>query len=109
DEDVGAYTLGGAMMDRPQRQILDAFETAKGALDGRQALVRQDRRCLGQFLPRDVGPDDINAVECRLVGDLGVVTGERETALINVELEVLGDIEPLKHFADAEPDLGSDA
>jgi hypothetical protein len=105
-EDVGANAVGETMVDGPDAHV-DGFEGEECALDLGQGLVGAHAVWGGEALRGQGCADDVDAVERGFGGDLVGDLGEAEGVVLDVELEVLGDLVLIDDPADSEGDLGA--
>ncbi len=108
-EEMGSDPGRQPAVDRPDLQV-DAFERAKGALDLGQGLVAFDQFLGAHGLLRQVGADDIEAVEPGLGFDGLAAALVGEAVAINSwgdgALEVLGHLVLVDDGTDFEADCG---
>ena len=105
EEDVRLDATFEAVTDRTHVQV-DTFQCAERALDIGQPLV-VEHSLLGAHVGfGDAGADHVETIECGLGGDTLVVDGVHERAVLDIEVEVLGDLVSADHLADPHADLG---
>src|ERR1700745_476645 len=104
-ENMGAHSFWGPVADWPDFEI-DGLQTAEGALHPRQILVGLDGLVGVEIGGRDIGANDIDAVETRLVLDLLGAPPEGQMAISDLDCEVLGHFLLVDHGADRQTDLG---
>src|SRR5689334_18612830 len=93
------------VMDGSNLQI-DRFYTAKGPLHEGEGFVAAHCRRVVEALYRQAGAHDIDAVGCRLDGDLGGLAGAAEGSVGDVDVEMLAHPMLVNHRANRERDLG---
>ena len=93
-----------AMADRVHVQI-DALQGAEGVLDVGELLVIQDRGFGAHVAGRNAGADHIETIERGFGGHAPVIDRKAEGAILDVEIEVLGDFIFADHLADPYTDL----
>ena len=108
EKHMPAHPIGQPVMHRTDLQI-DGLDAAKGALHQGQGLVAAHRLGIAQHVGGEVRADDIQAIGCRLGGDLGGLAGEAEGRVSDVEIEMLAHLVGVEHRADRERDLGGTA
>ena len=102
EKDVRPHVIFRVVIDRPHAD-LDPLQTAKRALDLREALILPHgiRRC--QPIRGFTGADDIDPIELRFSLNGGFVSRPAETALSNRDREVLSHLVAIPHLADFDP------
>jgi len=103
-EHVCADPVLEVVVDRADLK-LGAFEGPERELDLLEVLVGADHVTGAQFGLAEVGPEDVDPVECRLGLDLGGFALEGEALIGDRDLEVLLHLVVPKRRPDGQPDL----
>src|SRR5882672_1292453 len=88
DKHVGAHAIGQPVIDRPDLEI-DGLDAAEGALHQAKGFVAAHRGGVVESGGGQAGTHDVEAVERRLPGNFGGLSGEAEAGFGNVGAKCL--------------------
>ena len=103
EQHMRAHPWCGPMVYRAEFQI-DGFHRTEGTLDNGEALVGSHGRSGIGLRGRQIGAHHVNAVECGLGGDGGLVPVEAERVVGDGDVEVFGHLALAEYGAECLAD-----
>src|ERR1700739_3481448 len=100
---MSADAIGLAMVDGAHVQVY-SFQTTKGALHTRQALIIAHGLLAGHRFGGDVSANDINAMQRFFLLDIGVFARISEAVVFDLNLKMLSHFIAVQYLAGAQSD-----